>query len=191
MLAFPFSFSCVYGIIDARGGAINKRRSRRSKAQGTRQERKGANNDRGGKGSGKGSPQAVQKAMGKEQPRKGEGAAGKVLGKAGSSAGRTGEPGTGRNGGRAMQNAVLTEAENAIRAAWQFSNCSRESIEGQLKGAVIVAVYPLLGMDGNGDTYCGGLSIVYQPQGSSDLQTVDITTQNCCSRDDDVLFNKY
>lgn len=87
-----------------------------------------------------------------------------------------------------MQNAVLTEADRgAIGAAWKFSKYSRESIEGQLLGGSIVAVYPLFGMDNKGNVYDAGLSIVYQAPGSGEIMTLDITTQNCCSRDDEVI----
>lgn len=87
-----------------------------------------------------------------------------------------------------MRNAVLTEAEQgAIREAWKFSKYSRESIEGQLLGGSIIAVYPLFGIDETGITYDAGLSIVYQAPGSGEIKTLDVTTQNCCSRDDEVI----
>lgn len=87
-----------------------------------------------------------------------------------------------------MRNAVLTEADRgAILEAWKYSKYSRESIEGQLLGGSIVAVYPLFGIDETGNSYDTGLSIVYQAPGSGEIKTLDITTGNCCSRDDEII----
>lgn len=86
-----------------------------------------------------------------------------------------------------MQNAVLTDADRReIGKAWVFSDYDRESIEGQLLGGVIVAVYPQFGIDEYGNPYSAGLSIVYQAQGSGEIKTLDISSQNACSRDDEV-----
>ena len=89
-----------------------------------------------------------------------------------------------------MQNGNLTEADRSeIGKVWDYSKYTRESVEGQLIGSSIIAVYPLFGMDSKGRVYDAGLSIVYQAQGSSEIKTLDITTQNCCSRDDETTLS--
>ena len=92
-----------------------------------------------------------------------------------------------------MQNGALTEADKReISKAWDFSKYSRESIEGQLIGGNIVAVYPLFGADYSGGKpkfYSAGLAIVYQQPGNPELKTLEITTQDGSSRDDETTFS--
>lgn len=93
-----------------------------------------------------------------------------------------------------MQNANLTEADRReICKAWDLSGYNQESIEGQLNGSKIIAVYPLFGMEysrkkGDFIYYPGGLSIVFQQPGNPELKTLDITTQNACDRDDEITM---
>ena len=58
-------------------------------------------------------------------------------------------------------------------------------------GSKIIAVYPLFGVDtsrANPEFYSAGLALVYQQPGNPELKTLEITTQNVCSRDDETTF---